>query len=338
MLALDTGKTLQGVASSATSITYTILGDEVISGPIDAYKQLAQGQLPNAAGVLYTVPAGTTDTGQVDPLANTSGAPITGIQLFVGGAAAANAVTGAFSLGIGCFAVYAQGGWQFFNANGQIVSTGLQGVQGLQGVASGIPGEDGQDGEGWQGPQGNQGLQGIQGTQGIPSIIYGEDGQDGDPGPPGATGAAGAGTSPKGFAATMSGTQTLTTSMALLAFNTKTFDVGTLYDTTAKAWTPPAGLVQINCSLAITDAVTNLKETTVQVEILRDTTVIAIGGSAGGGGLTTVTSNFGASVCVVDQASGSNVYTIKAAYTDVGTSSTAPVVQVTGSVFSGSTF
>jgi hypothetical protein len=184
MLTLDTGKTIQGVASLATSITYTIVGDEVAAGPTDAYKQLAQGQLPNSAGVLYTVPVSTSTLVKSIHLVNTSGVPITGIQLFVGGGAAANAITAAFNLGIGCFAVYAQGGWQFFNAQGQIVSTGLQGIQGIQGVASGMPGEDGQDGEGWQGPQGNQGIAGPAGQSNIPGPP-GEDGNDGEgiPGP-----------------------------------------------------------------------------------------------------------------------------------------------------------
>ncbi len=325
MLALDTGKTLQGVASSATSITYTILGDEVTSGPTDAYKQLAQGQLPNAAGVLYTVPASTSTLVKSIHLANTSGVPITGIQLFVGGSAAANAVTGAFSLGIGCFAVYAQGGWQFFNANGQIVSTGLQGVQGLQGAASGIPGEDGQDGEGWQGPQGNQGLQGIQGTQGIPSIIYGEDGQDGEPGPPGAAGAGTAVASTKGFAANPSSTQSVTT-LALVAFATKVFDIGTLYSTGSSGWTPPAGLVQLNVSIDATVATGGTTEN-ILIDILRDTTVIATASFVEGTGASF---RSGGTVAVVDNASGSNVYTVKM-------SATAAAVVQTTSTFSGHT-
>ncbi len=56
------------------------------------YKVLAQGQLPNAAGVLYTVPAGTSAIVKQIALANTDGAATHNATIYVNGTGAGNQI------------------------------------------------------------------------------------------------------------------------------------------------------------------------------------------------------------------------------------------------------
>jgi hypothetical protein len=179
--------------------------------------------------------------------------------------------------------------------------------------------------------------QGPTGPSGGPT---GSTGLTGPTGPTGATGNTGptgpSGTTGYAFAATLGGNTAMATSFGTLPFNTKTFDIGGFYNTTTFSWTPPAGLVQLNCALNLSDVITTTKATAMQVEILRDSTVIAISG-ADNTGLSSVTELYGVNVSVTDQANGSNVYTVKVAYQDIGVSSNAPTVVQSGSVFSGHT-
>lgn len=151
MIVLEAAETIYGVASAATSITYTLTGDETTSTPTDTFKKLAQGTLPSSAGLLYTVPASTATLVKSIHLANTTNGAITGVQIFVGGSAAANAITGPFTIPAYGWAVYAQGGWQVFTSSGQFQTAGATGPQGATGPAGllsyfGENGEDGADG------------------------------------------------------------------------------------------------------------------------------------------------------------------------------------------------
>jgi hypothetical protein len=63
----------------------------------DDFKRLYQGQLPNSAGVLYTVPGGTQAIVKRITVVNTDAVDHT-FQLFQGGSAAANAITPVFTV------------------------------------------------------------------------------------------------------------------------------------------------------------------------------------------------------------------------------------------------
>lgn len=97
MLKLGALDTLQGIAGTATAVTYSIFGT-VTSGMISNSKKLASGQLAASAGALYTVP--DSSSAQIDyvVLANATGTAVSGIILYVSGTAASNQVTGSISI------------------------------------------------------------------------------------------------------------------------------------------------------------------------------------------------------------------------------------------------
>lgn len=117
MYNLETAQTLRGVAGSASVITYTVNGMELASG-VESYKTLAQGQLASSVGTLYTVPSSTQAFIKSIQLANTSSSDVSGVKLFIGGAVAANQITGSFTIPANGFAVFEEGGWGIYDANG----------------------------------------------------------------------------------------------------------------------------------------------------------------------------------------------------------------------------
>ena len=132
-LTLATGDTITGVAGAATTITYTITGDEIAAGA-DAFKVLAQGQLPSSVGTLYTVPASTEAIVKTIHLANMTAGTVTA-RLNIKGTAAANAILPPISILAGGFAVYADDGWRVYNDQGQLLSVGATGAAGAAGGA-----------------------------------------------------------------------------------------------------------------------------------------------------------------------------------------------------------
>lgn len=80
---LEPTQTLQGVAGTASAITYSVFGDAIVGGT-DEFKLLAQGALPSSAGLLYDDALAETIV-KVIRLVNVTGSPVTGIKFFVGG-------------------------------------------------------------------------------------------------------------------------------------------------------------------------------------------------------------------------------------------------------------
>lgn len=120
MLTLEAAQTIRGVAASATAITYTIDGMELLAG-VESYKTLAQGQLASSAGTLYTAPASTQVFVKSIHLANVTGADVAGVKLFIGGIAAANQITGSLTIPANGWATYEENsGWRIYSATGQL--------------------------------------------------------------------------------------------------------------------------------------------------------------------------------------------------------------------------
>lgn len=217
-------------------------------------------------------------------------------------------------------------------STGPVGSTGPTGISltGATGAAGGATntGATGPTGKtGFTGPTGFTGLTGPTGFTGVTGATGAQTG------PTGPTGS-GAGGGAVAFAATLGGNTASAGTFGVVPFNTKTFDVGSHFSTTTFAWTPPAGVVQINVVLTLQASVSNTQYAELQVEILRDATVIALAGFSENGNSSSITAHFGAAVSVIDQASGANAYTVKVQ--NSGTSS-APSVLAATSVFSGST-
>jgi hypothetical protein len=144
-ITLAAADTITGVAGSATSITYTIFGDEVSAGA-DAFKVLAQGQLPSSVGTLYTVPSSTATIVKQIHLVNGTGGSVTA-RLNVKGTAAANAILPAITILAGGFAIFGADGWNVYNDQGQklsVGSTGATGDDGADGVGVPVGGTTGQ--------------------------------------------------------------------------------------------------------------------------------------------------------------------------------------------------
>jgi hypothetical protein len=88
MITLSASGTLQGSATSAAAVTYTLFGRE-LGATGETFTTLAQGQLPSGAGVLYTVPASTAAVVEEIALANTGSTAQT-VTLWVDGSGPGN--------------------------------------------------------------------------------------------------------------------------------------------------------------------------------------------------------------------------------------------------------
>lgn len=141
MFTLAASETLRGVAGSASAITYTITGDE--KGVADAFKTLAQGQLPNATGTLYTVPVSTSTLIQAIFMRNTT-AGIVSAAFYINGTAGANQIWAGVIPANGS-ALYGRDGWIIYDANGVKQYVGGIGPTGATG-ATGATGPTGPTG------------------------------------------------------------------------------------------------------------------------------------------------------------------------------------------------
>lgn len=119
MIVLEAGQTLRAVAGTNNVIAMTVDGMELNAG-VEAYKTLAQALIPNAAGTIYTVPASTQAFIKSIHLANTTALDVTGIKLFIGGAAAANQITGSFTIPANGWAAFEENGWNIYTPTGQL--------------------------------------------------------------------------------------------------------------------------------------------------------------------------------------------------------------------------
>ena len=91
--------TLQGIAGTASAVTVTVSGVNVtVATGVEAFGLLYQGQLPNSAGVLFTVPAGQAYIIKTIIVTNATGSSVSGIQLFQGGSTAAHSIIGPITL------------------------------------------------------------------------------------------------------------------------------------------------------------------------------------------------------------------------------------------------
>ena len=130
MITLAPGETLRGVAGTATAVTYTVFGMELVGG-VESYKILTQGQLAVAAGVLYTAPIGTLVFIKQICLINNTASQVSGITLYVNGTAAANAIK-SFIFPAYYMMTYTSGsGWKSYDNNGAELTSAVAASHGL---------------------------------------------------------------------------------------------------------------------------------------------------------------------------------------------------------------
>jgi hypothetical protein len=121
MITLAANSTLAGVASAATIVTSTVFGME-LNGTTETYKVLDQRQLASSVATIYTATANGPTFIKNIAVVNNDTVTRT-FQYFVGGTAAANAITPVITLPIGGNAVYEDGmGWTVYNNFGQTMT------------------------------------------------------------------------------------------------------------------------------------------------------------------------------------------------------------------------
>lgn len=118
-MTLTAAGTIAGVAASASTVTYTIFGDEV--GTADSFKKLAQGQLPAAAATVYTVPGATQSIVKTIVLDN-NGVTAQLVSMYIDGTAATNRI-GSFTIPAGGNATWTAAGWAMHDTTGALLGT-----------------------------------------------------------------------------------------------------------------------------------------------------------------------------------------------------------------------
>lgn len=125
MFSFEAGGTLQGIAGTASAITVTVSGVSVSAAGVEApIGLLYQGQLPNAAGVLFTVPAGQSWIVKTINITNATGSSVAGVQLFQNGAAAANSLIGPITMSGHYTLTGSENGWAMTDAAGSLQTSG----------------------------------------------------------------------------------------------------------------------------------------------------------------------------------------------------------------------
>lgn len=119
-LSLGATDTISAVAGTNNIITFTFNGDNVVAG-VDSFKVLPQGQIPSSVGTIWPALAGQSLVYLL--LANTSGIPVTSIKLFMNGTAAANQITGTFSIPANGSAVMTAESLKVFDSTGALIFT-----------------------------------------------------------------------------------------------------------------------------------------------------------------------------------------------------------------------
>lgn len=95
MITLNGTDTVSAVAGTGSAITYTFLGGTNRGGG-EAFKVLAQGQLPSSVGTIWPATGGQSQVGIL--FVNTTALSVTGIKLFVNGTAVTNQIIGTVTI------------------------------------------------------------------------------------------------------------------------------------------------------------------------------------------------------------------------------------------------
>jgi hypothetical protein len=136
MITLSPTDYLSGSADAAGEVTYSIFGDKV-SGGVDAFSQIAQGQLSNSVTTLVPAVAGEQRLIKSILLTNT-GAGVRIVKFYTNGTTSAHRLV-TLEIVAGGSASYNDGvGWSLYDSSGTVQSVGATGPIG----PTGPPGSD----------------------------------------------------------------------------------------------------------------------------------------------------------------------------------------------------
>ena len=127
MYTLAAADYIEGLAGTASAVTYTIFGMQLSSATgNETYEKLAQGQLTTSVAALYTTPGLTTAFIKNIVLCNTTSSVVAGVALYASGSAASNQLVN-ISIPANGQAVIDDYGVKVYDQNGslQLGSAGL---------------------------------------------------------------------------------------------------------------------------------------------------------------------------------------------------------------------
>lgn len=119
MLCLEAAQTLRAICATNNGNSFVSLFGFELSGGVETYKTLAQAAIGTTVSTIYTVPSSTVALIKSITIGNTSSTAITGVQLFIGGTAQANALTGLFNIPGAGSVVYEDGEWTITDSFGR---------------------------------------------------------------------------------------------------------------------------------------------------------------------------------------------------------------------------
>lgn len=120
MIVLEAGGWIGGITpNDLSSINMVVEGME-LTGTTEVYKTLAQATLTTSVLDVYDVPGGKTAFIKGIHLANKTASPVSGVRIQVSGSAAANRITGSFTIPANGWAVYEENGWRVYDSRGRI--------------------------------------------------------------------------------------------------------------------------------------------------------------------------------------------------------------------------
>jgi hypothetical protein len=119
-LLLGANDSLQGLAGTASALTYTIFGSTASGTQAQSAGILAQGQLGTSNATLFSVPTQTTATVTLIQVANTTASAVSGVKLSINGsgATAANQLLSSVTIPANGFATFTGDTWQIRDSSG----------------------------------------------------------------------------------------------------------------------------------------------------------------------------------------------------------------------------
>lgn len=121
MITLESLQTVYGTAPLSGSISYTFMGLE-LSGSIEVYKILSQGQLSSSIGLLYSVPSLKSAFIKQVLFSNVSTSSIQNIKLYIGGTSSHNQII-TFAIPSSGSAKYDLNGWMIYDSMGATMTS-----------------------------------------------------------------------------------------------------------------------------------------------------------------------------------------------------------------------
>ena len=119
MIVLGNSVALCGVAGTGAAVTISVFGSSTVAS-VETPKQLYQGVLPSSVGTLFAAGGSEVCAIKTLMLANSTGSPVTGVRMFVGGTGSGNAISPLLTIPANGSVVYDGAAWSVSDGAGNI--------------------------------------------------------------------------------------------------------------------------------------------------------------------------------------------------------------------------